>query len=198
MLLSDTNRTKTCRRRWRRCMGLKRRWHLSTWRTAARRTTNSWGCGMTWTCRRIWSIASSTSFNPWRASRTAAKSTSMTIPFKLLPLTRHPPSHTTLTLSPSFQSATRALKAGADEETVVCALLHDVGELLSPQVPSYPLAVCDIDRGLSEPWRNSSSDTEAFHLPREPLGIRSFSPHYILGLTHPFYLFFCTPWLHRY
>jgi len=32
----------------------------------------------------------------------------------------------------SLQSATRALRDGADEETVVCALLHDAGELLSP------------------------------------------------------------------
>ena len=32
----------------------------------------------------------------------------------------------------SVQTATRALKDGADEETVVCALLHDIGELLAP------------------------------------------------------------------
>lgn len=32
----------------------------------------------------------------------------------------------------SLQSATRALRDGADVETVVCALLHDVGELLAP------------------------------------------------------------------
>eukprot|EP00605_Chrysophyceae_sp_TOSAG23-4_P000211 GSChrysophyteH1.ASY1.ANO1.247.1 assembled CDS len=31
-----------------------------------------------------------------------------------------------------LQTATRAHRAGADEETVVCALLHDVGELVSP------------------------------------------------------------------
>lgn len=31
-----------------------------------------------------------------------------------------------------LQTATRAHQAGADEETVVCALLHDVGELISP------------------------------------------------------------------
>merc|ERR1711868_189519 len=30
------------------------------------------------------------------------------------------------------QSATRAFRAGEDTETVVCALFHDVGELLSP------------------------------------------------------------------
>merc|ERR1711902_91321 len=30
------------------------------------------------------------------------------------------------------QSATRAFRAGADTETIVCALFHDVGELLSP------------------------------------------------------------------
>lgn len=32
----------------------------------------------------------------------------------------------------SLQTATRALRAGEDDETVVIALLHDVGELLSP------------------------------------------------------------------
>merc|ERR1712130_533890 len=32
----------------------------------------------------------------------------------------------------SVQSATRAFRDGADAETVVCALFHDVGELLSP------------------------------------------------------------------
>jgi len=32
----------------------------------------------------------------------------------------------------SLQTATRALRDGADEETIVCALLHDMGELLSP------------------------------------------------------------------
>ena len=32
----------------------------------------------------------------------------------------------------SLQTATRALRDGADEELVVCALLHDVGDLLAP------------------------------------------------------------------
>src|SRR5215510_6150389 len=32
-----------------------------------------------------------------------------------------------------LQTATRALRDGADEETVVVALLHDCGEVLSPQ-----------------------------------------------------------------
>ncbi|MBZ9538559.1 HD domain-containing protein [Modicisalibacter tunisiensis] len=32
----------------------------------------------------------------------------------------------------SLQTATRALDAGADEETVVCALLHDIGDDLAP------------------------------------------------------------------
>lgn len=32
----------------------------------------------------------------------------------------------------SLQTATRALRAGADEETVVCALLHDIGDDLAP------------------------------------------------------------------
>ncbi len=32
----------------------------------------------------------------------------------------------------SLQSASRALRDGADEETVVCALLHDIGDTLAP------------------------------------------------------------------
>ena len=32
----------------------------------------------------------------------------------------------------SIQTATRALKDGADEELVICALLHDIGELMTP------------------------------------------------------------------
>ena len=32
----------------------------------------------------------------------------------------------------SLQTATRALREGADEETVVCALLHDIGDVLAP------------------------------------------------------------------
>lgn len=32
----------------------------------------------------------------------------------------------------SLQTATRALRDGADEETVVCALLHDIGDNLAP------------------------------------------------------------------
>jgi predicted HD phosphohydrolase len=32
----------------------------------------------------------------------------------------------------SLQSATRAFRDGADEETVVCALLHDIGDVLAP------------------------------------------------------------------
>lgn len=33
----------------------------------------------------------------------------------------------------SLQTASRAFRAGADEETVVVALLHDVGDLLAPE-----------------------------------------------------------------
>jgi predicted HD phosphohydrolase len=33
----------------------------------------------------------------------------------------------------SLQSATRALRDRADEETIVCALLHDIGDVLSPR-----------------------------------------------------------------
>lgn len=32
----------------------------------------------------------------------------------------------------SVQTASRALKDGADEELVVCGLFHDIGELLAP------------------------------------------------------------------
>ena len=32
----------------------------------------------------------------------------------------------------SLQSATRAERDGADEETIVCALLHDIGDVISP------------------------------------------------------------------
>jgi len=32
----------------------------------------------------------------------------------------------------SLQTATRAERDGADEETIVCALLHDIGDLLAP------------------------------------------------------------------
>jgi len=35
-------------------------------------------------------------------------------------------------LDHSLQTATRALRDGADEELVVCALLHDIGESLGP------------------------------------------------------------------
>ncbi|MFQ6024239.1 MAG: HD domain-containing protein, partial [Acidiferrobacterales bacterium] len=32
----------------------------------------------------------------------------------------------------SLQTATRAYRDGADEETIVCALLHDIGDILAP------------------------------------------------------------------
>jgi len=35
-------------------------------------------------------------------------------------------------LGHSLQAATRALRAGEDEEMVVCALVHDVGDVLAP------------------------------------------------------------------
>ena len=35
-------------------------------------------------------------------------------------------------LEHSLQSATRAERDGADDETVVCALLHDIGDILAP------------------------------------------------------------------
>jgi predicted HD phosphohydrolase len=33
----------------------------------------------------------------------------------------------------SLQTATRAYRDGADDETVVCALLHDIGDILAPE-----------------------------------------------------------------
>lgn len=39
----------------------------------------------------------------------------------------------------SLQTATRALRDGADDETLVCALLHDIGDALAP-VNHGPLA----------------------------------------------------------
>ena len=38
-------------------------------------------------------------------------------------------------LEHSLQTATRAERDGADEETVVCALLHDIGDVLGPTQP---------------------------------------------------------------
>ena len=35
-------------------------------------------------------------------------------------------------LQHSLQTATRAEKDGADVETIVCALLHDIGDVISP------------------------------------------------------------------
>lgn len=40
----------------------------------------------------------------------------------------------------SLQSATRALRDGADEETVVCALLHDIGDIIAPDNHSQAAA----------------------------------------------------------
>ena len=46
-------------------------------------------------------------------------------------------------LGHSLQTATRAERDGADDETVVCALLHDIGDLLAPanhsQAASWPI-----------------------------------------------------------
>jgi predicted HD phosphohydrolase len=33
----------------------------------------------------------------------------------------------------SLQSATRAMRDGADDETIVCALLHDIGDTIAPE-----------------------------------------------------------------
>ncbi|MSP83430.1 MAG: HD domain-containing protein [Alphaproteobacteria bacterium] len=46
----------------------------------------------------------------------------------------------------SLQTATRALRAGADEETIVVALLHDIGDLIAPENH------CDIAAGVLKPY----------------------------------------------
>ncbi|WP_119458836.1 HD domain-containing protein [Rhodospirillaceae bacterium SYSU D60014] len=46
----------------------------------------------------------------------------------------------------SLQTATRALRDGADEETVVVALLHDVGDILAPENHA------DIAAGILKPY----------------------------------------------
>lgn len=46
----------------------------------------------------------------------------------------------------SLQTATRALRDGADEETVVCALLHDIGDDLAPDNHA------EIAAGILEPF----------------------------------------------
>ena|SRR5690625_1572214 len=45
-----------------------------------------------------------------------------------------------------LQTATRALRDGADEETIVCALLHDIGDDLAPDNHA------DIAAGILEPF----------------------------------------------
>ena len=52
----------------------------------------------------------------------------------------------------SLQTATRAFKDGKDEEYVVCALLHDIGDLL----------------GTFQPCRTGRGDPEAVHFRAEP------------------------------
>jgi predicted HD phosphohydrolase len=46
----------------------------------------------------------------------------------------------------SLQTASRALRAGADEETVVVALLHDIGDNLAPENH------CEIAAGILQPY----------------------------------------------
>ena len=46
----------------------------------------------------------------------------------------------------SLQTATRALRDGADEETVVCALLHDIGDGIAPENH------CEIAAGILRPY----------------------------------------------
>jgi predicted HD phosphohydrolase len=46
----------------------------------------------------------------------------------------------------SLQTATRAMRDGADEETIVCALLHDIGDIIAPENH------CDIAAGMLKPY----------------------------------------------
>jgi predicted HD phosphohydrolase len=46
----------------------------------------------------------------------------------------------------SLQTASRALRDGADEETVVVALVHDIGDLIAPENH------CDIAAGVMKPY----------------------------------------------
>jgi predicted HD phosphohydrolase len=49
-------------------------------------------------------------------------------------------------LEHSLQTATRAQRAGEDDEYVLCALLHDIGDTLAPQ--DHPAVAATILRGL--------------------------------------------------
>jgi predicted HD phosphohydrolase len=51
----------------------------------------------------------------------------------------------------SLQTATRALRDGADEEMVVCALLHDIGDIIAPENH------CDIAAGMLKPYVSSEN-----------------------------------------
>jgi predicted HD phosphohydrolase len=51
----------------------------------------------------------------------------------------------------SLQTATRALRAGADSETVAVALLHDVGENVSPENH------CEVAAGILRPYVSDES-----------------------------------------
>ena len=46
----------------------------------------------------------------------------------------------------SLQTATRALRGGADDEMIVCALLHDIGDIIAPENH------CDIAAGMLKPY----------------------------------------------
>jgi len=63
-------------------------------------------------------------------------------------------------LEHSLQTATRALKAGKDEEYVVCALLHDIGDTLGPRNHA------DIGAAILQPYVS-----EANHFMLEKHGI---------------------------
>ena len=60
-------------------------------------------------------------------------------------------------LQHSLQTATRAEKDGADEETIVCALLHDIGDVISPSNHSQ------VSAALLRPYINDKNYCIVLH-----------------------------------
>lgn len=85
-------------------------------------------------------------------------------------------------LEHGLQTGTRALESGCDEETAVCALLHDIGEVLAPACHGevgkvqQSVAANEVFDNLNRPssvicvrtlsWQS----TATVHLPEELLG----------------------------
>ena len=96
----------------------------------------------------------------------------------------------------SLQSATRADSDGADEETVVCALLHDLGDVIAPDNHSEVIA------SILKPY---ISEKNHWVLKHHGLFQGYYYFHYIGGdrntreryKDHPFYqdcVDFCEKW----